>query len=114
VRRAHDEICGRVGTDWRASLWAIEAARGSAVGAVHRKRGTRIDALRGLLLRSGRLLGGCKHLMRVCGEGGEGAGRCTLAALLSSPRTLLALPELAVSGSLITVYPTSFFAVGTV
>ena len=44
---------------WRAHalhawMWAIGAARDSAVGAVRRQLGTSIDAPRGLLLRSGR------------------------------------------------------------
>jgi hypothetical protein len=67
-----------------SSCWAIRAARDSAVGAVHRHSGTSIDASRGRLLRSARLLGGCKHPMRAYGD--EQVDRGSGASALLSKR----------------------------
>ena len=58
----------------RPDLGDRRAARDLAVDAVRRHVGTGIDAVRGLLFPSGRLLGGCTHPMRVSGE--EGVALC--------------------------------------
>jgi hypothetical protein len=51
--RAREEMQARGAPASRAWIWAIGAARDSAVGTVRRHLGTSSDAPRGLLLRSG-------------------------------------------------------------
>jgi hypothetical protein len=68
-RITNAEVRGRPRCRFRDfRMWAIGTARDSAVDAVRRHIGTASEALGGLLLRSGCLLGDCKHPMRASGE----------------------------------------------